>query len=335
MLGQLIKELRSNRYSQRDLALLLNVSHSYISKIENSNELYVDDERLLALARILGCEEDIIFFAANRIPPKYREKSLTQNLSIYQNLKSQWLSMIQSHAPSEHFEYLYHAFEQSKFGYAIIRRDDLETMYVSDELNKILKELCAENEKPKLHLLIPNISFILKQYTIGTTHRRGILPISNSKQMAFVEFYAHHFYKDNVQYILIEMVNFYDDLEGYKFMLGVDFCLQPFFENMQLGLLMVKCEDNQLSFLNCNDFICNMLGYSRDMFTRQELSYTDIEFPTEAQNHREKIITQNKSMHYTTIFIHSDGHIIPAEVYGHLFEIGMEKGFFYLIKPLI
>lgn len=78
--GKLIKEARKDKsYSQRELAQLLGVDFTYLSKLENDRADYAPKEDVIrALARNLSLDEEELIFLAGRIPQKY-EQLLKQN----------------------------------------------------------------------------------------------------------------------------------------------------------------------------------------------------------------------------------------------------------------
>ena len=72
-LSEAVKDLRSKfGYTQRDLAALLGVHYTYISKIENGNSDYPPSEAMLKnLALIFGVSEEWLIFLSGRIPSTY------------------------------------------------------------------------------------------------------------------------------------------------------------------------------------------------------------------------------------------------------------------------
>ncbi|CDM92793.1 Helix-turn-helix domain-containing protein [Limnospira platensis C1] len=78
--GKLIRQARKDRgYSQRELAGLLGVDFTYLSKLENDRADYAPKEEVIrGLARNLGIDEEELIFLAGRIPHHY-ENFLKQN----------------------------------------------------------------------------------------------------------------------------------------------------------------------------------------------------------------------------------------------------------------
>lgn len=78
--GILIRQARKNKgYSQRELAGLLGVDFTYLSKLENDRADYAPKEDVIrALARNLDLNEEELIFLAGRIPQQY-EDLLKQN----------------------------------------------------------------------------------------------------------------------------------------------------------------------------------------------------------------------------------------------------------------
>lgn len=78
--GKLIRQARKDKgYSQRQLAGLLSVDFTYLSKLENDRADYPPKEDVIrGLARNLGIDEEELIFLAGRIPQHY-ENFLKQN----------------------------------------------------------------------------------------------------------------------------------------------------------------------------------------------------------------------------------------------------------------
>lgn len=78
--GKLIRQARKEQgYSQRQLAALLEVDFTYLSKLENDRADYPPKEDVIrGLARNLGIDEEELIFLAGRIPQHY-EQFLKQN----------------------------------------------------------------------------------------------------------------------------------------------------------------------------------------------------------------------------------------------------------------
>lgn len=68
--GQLIRQVRKSKgYSQRELAKLLELDFTYLSKLENNRADYPPKEEVIrTLARHLGLDEEKLIFLAGRIP---------------------------------------------------------------------------------------------------------------------------------------------------------------------------------------------------------------------------------------------------------------------------
>jgi transcriptional regulator with XRE-family HTH domain len=78
--GKRIRDARKDKaYSQRELASILRVDFTYLSKLENDRADYAPKEDVIrALARSLDIEEEELIFLAGRIPQQY-ETLLKQN----------------------------------------------------------------------------------------------------------------------------------------------------------------------------------------------------------------------------------------------------------------
>ncbi|MGL5081807.1 MAG: helix-turn-helix domain-containing protein [Microcoleaceae cyanobacterium] len=78
--GKLIRQARKDKgYSQRQLAGLLQVDFTYLSKLENDRADYPPKEDVIrGLGRNLGLDEEELIFLAGRIPQQY-EGFLKQN----------------------------------------------------------------------------------------------------------------------------------------------------------------------------------------------------------------------------------------------------------------
>lgn len=68
--GKLIRQARKDKgYSQRDLAQLLGLDFTYLSKLENNRADYPPKEDVIrSLARQLELDEEELIFLAGRIP---------------------------------------------------------------------------------------------------------------------------------------------------------------------------------------------------------------------------------------------------------------------------
>jgi transcriptional regulator with XRE-family HTH domain len=78
--GRLIRQARKDKaYSQRELAGLLSVDFTYLSKLENDRADYPPKEDVIrALARNLDLDQEELIFLAGRLPQQY-EALLRQN----------------------------------------------------------------------------------------------------------------------------------------------------------------------------------------------------------------------------------------------------------------
>jgi transcriptional regulator with XRE-family HTH domain len=78
--GRLIRQARKDKaYSQRELAGMLSVDFTYLSKLENDRADYAPKEDVIrALARNLDINEEELIFLAGRLPQQY-EALLKQN----------------------------------------------------------------------------------------------------------------------------------------------------------------------------------------------------------------------------------------------------------------
>lgn len=78
--GKLIRQARKDLgYSQRDLAKLLGLDFTYLSKLENDRADYAPKEEVIrALALHLGLNAEALIFLAGRIPQR-NEEFLKQN----------------------------------------------------------------------------------------------------------------------------------------------------------------------------------------------------------------------------------------------------------------
>lgn len=70
--GQLIRQARKDKgYSQRELAKLLQIDFTYLSKLENNRADYAPKEEVIrGLARHLDLDEEELIFLAGRIPQR-------------------------------------------------------------------------------------------------------------------------------------------------------------------------------------------------------------------------------------------------------------------------
>lgn len=73
--GDLIKQARKDKgYSQKELAKLLAVDFTYLSKLENNRSEYCPKEEVIrGLAHYLGLDKDELMFLAGRIPQRDEE----------------------------------------------------------------------------------------------------------------------------------------------------------------------------------------------------------------------------------------------------------------------
>ncbi|NER93555.1 MAG: helix-turn-helix transcriptional regulator [Symploca sp. SIO1B1] len=78
--GKLIRQARKEKgYSQRELAKLLDIDFTYLSKLENDRANYSPKEEIIrALAGSLGLKAEELIFLAGRIPQR-DEDFLKQN----------------------------------------------------------------------------------------------------------------------------------------------------------------------------------------------------------------------------------------------------------------
>ena len=78
--GRLIRQARKDKAdSQRELAAMLSVDLTYLSKLENDRADYAPKEEVIrALARNLDINEEELIFLAGRLPQQY-EALLKQN----------------------------------------------------------------------------------------------------------------------------------------------------------------------------------------------------------------------------------------------------------------
>lgn len=70
--GELIRQARKEKgYSQRDLAKLLGLDFTYLSKLENDRADYAPkEEAIRAIAHHLSLDEEELIFLAGRIPKR-------------------------------------------------------------------------------------------------------------------------------------------------------------------------------------------------------------------------------------------------------------------------
>ena len=73
--GQLIRQARKNKgYSQRELAKLLKIDFTYLSKLENNRADYAPKgEVIRSVARHINLNEEELIFLAGRIPQAQEE----------------------------------------------------------------------------------------------------------------------------------------------------------------------------------------------------------------------------------------------------------------------
>ncbi|TVQ51556.1 MAG: XRE family transcriptional regulator [Spirulina sp. DLM2.Bin59] len=74
--GKLIRDRRKDKgYSQRELAALINIDFTYLSKLENNRAEYAPKEDVIRnLARYLDLDPEELIFLAGRVP--HREEAL-------------------------------------------------------------------------------------------------------------------------------------------------------------------------------------------------------------------------------------------------------------------
>lgn len=92
--GKVIRQARQDKgYSQRQLAKLLKVDFTYLSKLENDRADYAAKEDVIrSLAKHLGMDEEELVFLAGRLPQRY-EEFLKQN---YRHLPKLFGRMVES-----------------------------------------------------------------------------------------------------------------------------------------------------------------------------------------------------------------------------------------------
>ena len=73
--GKLVKKARKNKgYSQKELAKILGIDFTYLSKLENHRADYPPKEEVIrGLAHYLGLDKDELMFLAGRIPQRDEE----------------------------------------------------------------------------------------------------------------------------------------------------------------------------------------------------------------------------------------------------------------------
>lgn len=75
--GERLRELRKQRgLTQRDLAGVVGVDFTYISKIENGHMPPPSEETIIKLARALRVDADELLSLAKKVPPHYRKEIL-------------------------------------------------------------------------------------------------------------------------------------------------------------------------------------------------------------------------------------------------------------------
>ena len=76
--GETIRELRQERnLSQRELAAIVDVTFTYISKIENHKLDFGDhpsEDMICKLAAALGADEDTLLILAEKVPPTIKQR---------------------------------------------------------------------------------------------------------------------------------------------------------------------------------------------------------------------------------------------------------------------
>jgi len=74
-LGEVIKEARKNKkYSQRELAKMIDLDFTYLSKIENNRTDYAPkEEAIRKIAEKLELEAEELIFLAGRLPSEYQK----------------------------------------------------------------------------------------------------------------------------------------------------------------------------------------------------------------------------------------------------------------------
>lgn len=78
-LGQFIKDRREKlrqkdrRFSQRQVALRIGIEPSYLSKIERGEQVYLSEEKVIALAGELGVDADVLLALSGKISSDLQE----------------------------------------------------------------------------------------------------------------------------------------------------------------------------------------------------------------------------------------------------------------------
>ena len=333
MFGTLLKELREGKYSQRELAQYLSVSHSYISKIENSETINISDDLIKKMAEVLSCEEEILYLAAQRLHPDWLKISETDNMrSVYDTLKSklsrgtahQVDSLSEAHLISE-------AIIQSPFGYAIINMDSMSCRYISRNFRA---HMGTTLKRFNLFEIIPDLMFLLTRCHGQNIHRQCLLPILQHDKYHFVDFFLHTFEIENTPYALLEFIDGKIRLEAKNNLLGTSFCFENFFSNATYGILATQHDSLTQSqkLLNFNDAFCDLLGYTKKELLLEVVYFERLEYLTDASHLRLALLEEHKSLHFTIVLIKKDGHKIPLEVNAHAYYENLNQGFIYTFK---
>jgi len=336
MLGMLLKELREGKYSQRELAQHLGISHSYISKIENSETINVSDDLLEKIAEVLSCEPEILYLAAHKIYPPWLQLDInSKSISVYDTLKSKIARGFSHHdttIPEVHL--LAAALIQSPLGYAIINMHTMTCLHVSRSFKAQMDDAL---EAFNLFELIPDLEFILRRYYGQKIHQQCLLPILHNHKYHFIDFFLRTFEVKKTPFALLEFIDGQTQPENHKGLLGTSFCFEKFFVNASYGILATQQNPvtNKQTLLNCNDAFCELLGYSKKELLLGVSYFENLEYRTDASRHRATLLNAHKSLHFTIVLIKKGGTKLPLEANVHLYEDEFHQGLIYIFKPFM
>lgn len=77
--GEFIRKARSNKYTQRELAKLLEIGYPYLSKLESGVEKYPSEKLLYQISEILNINASEVFLNAKKLPSNIENMILSDS----------------------------------------------------------------------------------------------------------------------------------------------------------------------------------------------------------------------------------------------------------------